>query len=345
MYMLMIQPIRAGIFTAILSCSVVLFAQFSFAQEVVSTSTEAEVISVLESPIKVEQLSSTPEPIGDYVVGPGKVEVEVRPGQSVTKYITVSNRMEDDRFFNLTVEDMSGTADGSESIVLLGDQEGPYTLRDYISFPRNQFELDLNQRAIVPVTITMPENAEPGGYYGSVLVSTIKIDPLGDAVAPRSPILARVGVLFFIRVPGEAEVSGNLLQFETKNGQKFFNRGPVEMAVTYENTGSVHLNPYGEVRVTNLLGQEVGFVELEPWFVLPKSLRLQEVTWDRETLFGRYKIDLKINRGYDDIVDEKSLVVWIIPWQVILAVFVFVTILHLLISWIRRNFEFKRKGK
>jgi hypothetical protein len=294
--------------------------------------------------IKIEQLSATPVPVGDYVVGPGRTEVVVRPGETVTRYITVGNRIADGRTFTLSVEDMSGTADGSENVVLLGDQSGPYSLREYISFPADSITLNLNTRATVPVTISVPPNAEPGGYYGAVLVSTVDTSENTTTAAQRSPVIARVGTLFFITVPGEVEISGELQELSTTNDQIWFQSGPIDFNVVYENTGSVHLNPYGEIRVTNILGEEVGYVQLDPWFVLPKSLRLREVTWDREFLLGRYTITAMVNRGYDDIIDTQSLVIWVLPWKVLLAVFTVLFVIFFVARFFFRTFEFKRRA-
>ncbi|MFN3188334.1 MAG: hypothetical protein ACK42D_02200 [Candidatus Paceibacteria bacterium] len=308
--------------------------------ENVSTSTTPILVT---SPIKIEKIADTPTPVGDYVVGPGRTEVIVNPGETVTRYITVANRIASGRSFSFSVEDMSGTADGSENIVLLGDLSGPYSLRDYISFSTEAITLDLNTRATVPVTISMPPDAEPGGYYGAVLVSTYEAQPEGAGSGARSPMIARVGTLFFITVPGASDIVGELLDVSTTNRQVWYQSGPVDFNILFENQGSVHLNPYGEVRVTNLLGDEVGFVRLDPWFVLPKSLRVREVTWDREFLLGRYNFTVQINRGYDDIIDVKSFVIWVLPWKIVLGVFVSIFLILFVIRFFFRTFEFKRR--
>lgn len=304
---------------------------------------EGTIIKAVTPAIKIEGIPSTPTPVGDYVVGPGRTEVQVKPGETVIRYITVANRIANDKVFSLAVEDMSGTADGSENVVLLGDINGPYSLRDFVSFPVTEFTLQLNTRAVIPVVISMPPTAEPGGYYGAVLVSTHDITPVGTTQAPRSPMIARVGTLFFITVPGETEITGELKDVSTTNHQHWYQSGPINFNIVFENTGSVHLNPYGEVRVTNLLGEEVGFVELDPWFVLPKSLRLREVIWDREFLLGRYTFKVKINRGYDDVIDEKSFVIWVLPWKIITGVFIIVFIILFSLRFFFRTFEFRRK--
>lgn len=281
--------------------------------------------------------------VGDFVIGPGKVELTIKPGDTVTRTISITNRISDSRTFALEVEDMSGSANPSEAVVLLGDQSGPYSLKDYFSFPDTNFTLALGERAQIPVTITMPPNAEPGGYYGAVLVSTVQSKEAQAGDALNTPIIARVGTLFFITVPGEFEKSGAVTDFSTIPKQTFFTTGPINLGILFENTGSVHLGPYGEVKVTNFFGEEVGFVQIDPWFVLPKSMRLRELTWDRELLLGRYTITANINRGYDDVIDTKVIHVWVLPWQFMLGLFVTIFILFILFKFVTSRFEFKRK--
>ena len=311
----------------------------------VSDAVAAAIAPAAVQPYAIESISDTGVAIGDFVVGPGRIEVEVKPGQTVTKMMTVTNRITANRTFELSVEDMSGSADASDAVVLLGDQKGPYTLKDNISYPSRTFSLNLNERAQIPVSITMPPNAEPGGYYGAVLVSTVQdsAEKTDDTVAT-SPIIARIGTLFFIRVPGPTEISGSIKELATKNNQWLFAKGPIDLSILFENTGSIHLNPYGDITVTNMLGESVGFVELEPWFVLPKSLRLREVTWDRELLFGRYTITANINLGYNDTVEQKSIYIWVLPWKLLVSVFAVLFILIALIRFFFKSFEFKRKG-
>jgi len=335
----------AGFLGLVLCCVLTLPAS---AQEEVTPNEETAVPvlapAVSLPPYAVDALSPTPAPVGDYVVGPGRTEVVVRAGESVTRNITVANRIADGRVFQLEVEDMVGSVDDvTKALVLLGAEEGPYSVKDFISFPADIFTLDLNTRATIPVTITIPPNTEPGGYYGAVLVSTADPSQVDEGQVAKSPIVARIGSLFFITVPGEIETAGNLKDFSFKNNKFIYASGPIDLGVVFENTGSIHLNPYGELRVTNIFGREVGYVELDPWFVLPKSLRLREITWHRDFLFGRYTFSLAVNRGYDDLVDEATVVAWVIPWSVVLTTFGVIFVLILIIRLFTRTFELKRK--
>jgi hypothetical protein len=286
--------------------------------------------------------------VGDFIVSPGRVELEARPGETAVRYLTITNRVSDNRTFELLVEDVAGTEDGSAAVRLLGEERGPYTLKDYISFPSRTFTLALGERARIPVFINIPADASPGGFYGSVLVTTVRDEgadgPVGGDTGARSPIIARVGTLFFVTVPGEVERSGAARAFSLIDDYWWYESGPVRFGIAYENTGSVHLAPYGELRVRNMFGEEVGFVEIDPWFVLPGSLRFREITWDRELLLGRYTATLALNRGYDDIVDEFELSFWVLPWKMVGGTFLVFFIIFFALRAFFRTFELKRRG-
>ncbi len=306
----------------------------------------SDAILPAENFFTVEKLDDTGRAIGDFVVGPGKIEIELNPGESKTIEMTVTNRMGDTRAFQFAVEDAAGGRSADQAVVLLGSDRGPYTLRDYVHFPVTRFELDHMERVRVPVTITLPADAEPGGRYGSVLVSTVsrKADTSTEnGATPSSAIISRIGTLFFVTTPGDVATEGELIDFSTVPSTKFFWNGPINFALLFENTGSIHLNPYGHISLSNMIGEEVGFVELDPWFALPQSLRTREVSWTRELLIGRYTATAFINRGYDNIVDEATVTFWVIPWKMLLlllsGLFVFFLLLRLFFS----KFEFKRK--
>lgn len=332
-------------YTLVLLVGPSVFGQIPTEATTTPTTTPPEVVEsapVTEQWFTTEQL--TPEVVGDFVVGPGRSEIRLEPGQSYVQEIVVTNRLSDNRRFNLEVEDITGSIDGSSAVALTGDVIGPYSIRDYISFPDDTFVLRLGERARIPVTITIPPDAEPGGFYGSVLVSTVsEEDPSAAPGAPRSPIIARVGSLFFVTVAGETLRAGETVGIDTVGDASFYQAGPITFAILFQNTGSVHTNPYGELSITNMFGEEVGYVELEPWFVLPQSLRSREIEWNREFLLGRYVVTARINRGYDDIVDEVTTAFWVIPYTFIGGVFAILFIIIFIFRFITKNFEFKRK--
>ncbi len=284
--------------------------------------------------------------IGDFVVGPGKTEMSLAPGESGQVELIITNRTGELKQFNFEIEDVTGSQNPDSAVILLGDKRGPYTLKDYIELPQTSIELENNERARVPVTVKIPLDAEPGGRYGSVLVTTVTRDAEtgdGGGATPQSAIISRISTLFFVIVEGDVEISGSLKDFTTLPQKKWFNNGPIRFGIYFENTGLVHLNPYGILRVSNIFGEEVGYVEIEPWFALPKSLRFREVEWNRGLLFGKYTATIEINRGYDDVIDTLDYSFWVLPWKIITAGLIVLFLVLFIIRAFFRKFEFKRK--
>jgi hypothetical protein len=318
---------------------------FSFGQSATNTATTTEsgLETVSESWYTTDTISGQVD-VGDFVVGPGRTELSMSPGETAISYLTITNRISEERIFRLEVADISGTSDGSAALRVIEGERGPYSILDYISFPENEITLSLGERARIPITVSLPGDAEPGGFYGTLLVSTIQVSNDTAEAVPTSPIIARIGSHFFISVAGDQDISGESFNLSVLPTQWWYESGPMTLALAYENTGSVHVNPYGEISVTNLFGDEVGYIELEPWFVLPQSIRTREVVWSREFLFGRYTAKATINRGYDDILDEVQVTFWVLPWRLLALIFggLFVTIF--IIRFFFRTFEFKRKS-
>lgn len=342
----------ARILVAVIAITAIPPTQEVFAQSATtstpttSESTETETVAKPAPWYKSERISGRVE-VGDFVVGPGRSEVTAKPGETVYTEVTVTNRISGDREFFIEVEDIEGAQDGSSMVTVPDGKKSPRGLVDFISFPETTLSLDLGERARIPVAINVPTDASPGGYFGAVLISTVRKAEVEGDLVPRSPIIARVASLVFLTVEGDVVESGETVSFDTINDGSnwgfWYEKGPIDFGILYENTGTIHLNPYGEISITNMLGEEVGYVQLEPWFVLPNALRLREVTWDREFLFGRYKAEARINRGYNDQIDTIETSFWVLPWKLVGSIFLGLFIIIFVVRMFFRRFEFKRK--
>jgi hypothetical protein len=282
----------------------------------------------------------------DFVVGPGKIELNLNPGDTRTVEITIANRLGTPRVFNVSEEDFTGSNDLNQPVVLLGDDRGPYSAKDVIHIPLSSVDIPHAEKAFIPVTVSIPANAQPGGLYGSVVVSVTSNPPSGTppigASTATNPVITRLAVLFFIRIAGPVSAEGQLSQFSL-SGKKtiLWNSDPVSFDMVYKNTGSIYLVPSGSISVTNMLGSPVAEIAVDPWFAMPASLRFREVTWAPPFLFGRYTAHAVINRGYASTSDQADLVFWVIPWKIILSVLIVLFIVIFGIRWIVTRFKFK----
>jgi hypothetical protein len=290
---------------------------------------------------QIQDLPNT-EIKGDIVVGPTKVELFLNPGDKATKEITVTNRTGKTVSFSVGIEDFTGSHDVLQPIIFLGQEQGPYSLKNFIVPEVKDFTLKHGQRIHLPVEISIPKDADPGGRYGVVFAITNPGNASSsENQAGQVAIVSRAGILFFVRINGQVQEMGQFNQIVTEN--KFYESGPIAFNLFFENKGSVHLSPYGTIEIKNILGKTVGQVELDPWFVMPDSLRARQVSWDSRLLFGKYTAIASVNRGYQDIIDQKKISFWVIPWKIVLVVIAVLFLIIWFFRWLFSKFEFKRK--
>lgn len=282
-----------------------------------------------------------------FVLGPGTIDELMEPGQKITKEITITNRLGRTMNFKVEVEDVMGAKNPEAPVVFLGEEKGPYSLKDYVKPEISDFTLESGQRMILPVEISIPQDAEPGGLYGGLSVSTNPPVPEGSTEAEKAKgqiqLISRLRANLLIRVKGEVKEEGALKDFSTL--KKYYEKGPISLQILYENTGRVHVNPYGIIEIKNIFGKKVDEIEVKSYFVLPDAIRMREVKWDRGLLFGRYTASLSLNRGYKDIIDQKSISFWVIPWKIILVGLLILIVLISFFIWIASHFELRRKKK
>lgn len=285
---------------------------FVWAQET-STTTEESTAEVAQvATIVREQIQDVGDQ-KDFVVGPGRIELEVAPGTSEIFELTITNRLGVDKDFAITLEDIAGSEDPAQAVVLLGSDAGPNSLRDLITLPTETIAIAHGERVRVPVTVTLPADAGPTGRYGSVVVSvTSDANPANTGAS--SAIVSRIGTLVFVTTPGEVERQGNLEKFAVIGDKTWLKKGPVNFGILFRNSGNTHLNPYGEIRIFNMLNQEVGREEIPPWYVLPNAARLREIAWEKEPVFGRYTAVLSLYNGYENTPITDTYTFYVVSW-------------------------------
>jgi len=242
---------------------------------------------------------------------------------------------------------MVGTNDSISPIRLLGDEKGPYSVKNFIQPEINEFSLDLGEKITIPVKVSIPIDAEPRGYYGALIVSN-EPEVLGDSQTTetegKARLISRIGSLFFLRINGEGKEQGNLENFKIIGpGKAFYENRPSGFEISFKNTGNVHLVPHGKIIIKNILGKDVGEIPVDAYFSLPDSIRYREVMWQAGTGLGRYTANLSLYPGYGNENQEASISFWIIPWKILVATFVGLVIFISLIYYILTRFELKKK--
>ncbi|MEK7572662.1 MAG: hypothetical protein AAB493_02315 [Patescibacteria group bacterium] len=286
-------------------------------------------------------------PQNDFVVEPGKTEVFLDGGETVIKSITVTNRIDRKIRFKLSTEDFIGTENKEQPLVLLGDENSPYSLKDFIIPEIKEFELELGERITIPIKISIPIDAEPRGYYGALIVSndpSLQAEENSKEIVGKTKIISRIGSLFLLKINGEGKEEGSIEDFKTIGPKKiFYEKRPDGFEIAFKNSGNVHLVPYGTITIRNLFGATIKTLPVDAYFVLPDSIRYREIKWTDGFSLGRYTAVLSLNKGYGNEYDNAKLAFWILPWKILLMIFVGISLIVATVYYLLTRFELRKK--
>lgn len=290
--------------------------------------------------------AATPLPTGAFVVRPAKIELSILPGEEQTTVLTLSNGTALPLSVSVSYEDVAPSAQTSpndEPITLLGSNGGAYPIKELFHTSKKSVDILSGQEAQIPITVRIPKDAEGGGRYGSVVFTFKPILTEGKEQSANVAIESRLATLFYVRVLGSAKEEGHLVTFGLFNNAKTspspLAYAPLRFQVAYENTGAVHVNPYGRLTLSPVIGESKVII-IPPHAVLPGATLMSEVDAREPLSIGYYTAHLELNRGYQDIVEESEVGFWIVPGPegMILTVLVFIGLVWL----VRRSLQLSR---
>ena len=208
------------------------------------------------------------------------------------------------------------------------------TLAEWIDIVKTSQTIPPEQSQDVSFLIQVPDNAPPGGHYAAILISTQPTDPEKGQVVQT---IQSVTSLFFLRVEGDVQEVGTIRELRAVD--PFVSVPDVTLSLRFENKGNVHLQPKGDIVITNMWGTERGRIPVNYKSnfgnVLPQSIRDFTFSWKsnfKVTDIGRYKVDATLAYGENGIQSTHAVAYfWVIPvkWT-----FITLTILALFITLI-----------
>ncbi len=182
-------------------------------------------------------------------VKPVRTELDIDPGAAVTATIRVINP-----------ESIPITVKPELTVYTKNDEDGypivedlaaddPRNISSWIAFDKNVITLAPRSEKIVNFTVTVPDGAEPGGRYASLLYTTV-----ADENATGIKIQTAVRSLILIKVSGEEIHAGTVTSFTFKNDKILSDKGLV-FGCDFQNAGNVHEKPRASVSLTDAAGK------------------------------------------------------------------------------------------
>ena len=253
-----------------------------------------------------------PENAGAVSISPLTFEISANPGEVITNYVTVYNDDQSKTSYSIAAEDFAPVGEEG-NVVIEEDAPAAISAKKWLTFEPNTVELSPGESKDNKFTLTVPRDAEPGGKYTSVLVSTApNASDGGGAVA----IASKVASLLLIRVAGAVSEKITVQSFEAP---QTLESGPVTLALRLKNEGSVHLRPVGFVFVKNWLGNEIDKLPLDQTKnrIIPGTTRLMNILWSEKWLFGKYTANFAGIYGTANEPLAASVTFWVIPWRIL----------------------------
>lgn len=272
---------------------------------------------------------------GSVRLAPSKIEITANPGEIIRREFTITNQSSDSFEVTLQFEDLTTPADPFDGAALAENSPPLSPVTPYLSTPKQNFTLLPSGQAVVPIVIQLPAAMPPGGFYGAAIFSIAG----NETGISGTRVVTRLAPLLFLRVNGEAIEAGELRDFNLIGRHWRFSSNQPIFYLTYQNTGTIYLNPYGLIELKNQIsGQKIN-LPIDPWFVLPGATRIREigVLPVGGLASGWYQARLALNRGFGDLIDKRTINFIIVTPPTLWGIGLGLIILLIMVRGLRRR--------
>lgn len=268
-------------------------------------------------------------------VSPVRTDITIPAGTSKTVQTTVTNLTKSPITVTPVENDfIAGDERGTPALILDADKFAPtHSLKRFMK-PLGNITIPANQSKTVNVVITVPKDAQAGGYFGA-----IRFAPTSPDGSAQVNLSTSVASIILMTVPGPTVEKVDLTSFEIqqdgKKGSWYFQSANDLTAVfRFVNKGNLQMGPTGQISV--LQGDKVvyqtNFNDKTPRdMVLPDSARIWDIPLKKIGSFGEYKVVATFTYGSKNQTIEVTKSFWIIPMSVIILTVVGIIVFILLI--------------
>ncbi len=235
-----------------------------------------------------------------------------------------------------------GEAGQGKFIPILEQEIDKTSLAHWIQISKGPRLIPPEQTIEVSFIVDVPKDASPGGHYAAILITTEPPQNESEKFAVQTA--QTVTSLFFVRIEGDVHESGLIREFRALDS--FLPRPEAEFSLRFENKGNVHLQPRGDIVISNMWGTERGIIPVnyQTHFgnVLPESIRDFKFTWKSDfsiTDVGRYKAIATLGYGEDGVKSVSAVTYfWVIPVKATFITLCIVALFVGLIIWMVRMY-------
>lgn len=203
---------------------------------------------------------------------------QVKAGAAFADYLAVVNVGRKPITLRLYAADGLNPSAGGFDVKRQGDRNTD--VGAWVTPSRGQITVPARRTLILPFTVRVPSNAEPGDHAGGIVASytTRTKDAKGNVVGVES----RVGARLYLRVAGalSPQLKVESMAASWKPGETAVSRGSAQVRFTVRNTGNVRLQGTQSIRLSGPLG---GSTEVRDVPDLPELLPGNSFTFTATT--------------------------------------------------------------
>ncbi|MFD4760239.1 WxL protein peptidoglycan domain-containing protein [Streptomyces sp. NPDC058439] len=239
------------------------------------------------------------------------------PGATLDDKVTVTNKTDRPQTFRLYAADAYNTArDGGFAV--RAQNEKQRSVGAWARTDRDRVTVRPHGSVTVPLTIAVPEDAEPGDHPGALVALDERIDP-ADAGAVAVGIRKAVGARIYLRVNGPTMPALSVDDVRVEHSQPLVpgtGKSRAVISYTLHNRGNVTLNPKVALRAEGLFGRTLLARDLKkiPSELLPRQrVRLTEQWAGAPQLeWG----EIKVTASARDTRESAAASYFALPWLV-----------------------------
>ena len=249
-------------------------------------------------------------------VSPLVREYTLFPGERMKDLLIFANPSSSSQRVQIKVYDFLPT-DELGGLRFFQDPGRQFSASRWILFTPRDFVLGPAEEKTLPISVLVPEDAEPGTYFTAVFGEAKPEGKQHSSGQIQVRVNVGAGTLFLINVPdvsGKKEsYSGHLVSFEVwglgKIGKNLKRIGGMPLGfvnkvltfvVRFKNTGNFYQKPEGKIEVFDLLGRKVATLRIKKQRVLPGAIIQFRTPWQPFFLLGPYSAHLQFNYGRDN---------------------------------------------
>lgn len=281
-------------------------------------------------------------------MAPNSLVLNLKPGEKHSGDITIWNLGHNSTKYTVSIDGFRQIENKAGTAIRLPKEEeknSPYSASSWITTNKQDITLIPNKNEKLLFEIKVPLDIAYGEY--NAMISFISENNQHSSTTGAQTTLSS-GVPILIKIGDNFIEKAQLLDFSTP--QKTYEKPNLDFHTQIKNIGNTHISPVGEIVLTNIFNQEVGRIQFNPnrKSILRENTGTYETNWttrqilskENKVILGPIKANLTITYrayqpGFAPLTAQLSF--WIIPWRIILIIVAVITLLVVLIKFIKKK--------